>query len=146
MADETIIETTPTTTEPQPSRANERITELSDKVKTEAEARQKAETERAAAESRAAFAEGFADVVAANPAAKDHKDEIKDKVLKGYTVEDATYAVLGKAGKLGSAPAPAAQVAGGSAPTTAVVDSKKEPGQMSQAERRAQLEKDLLWQ
>lgn len=148
MADENgveIIETTPVTT-PEVNRSQERITELSDKVKTEAEGRTKAEAATADAERRAAFAEGFVDIVITQPNAKDHKDEIREKVLKGYSVQDATYAVLGPAGKLGGAAAPAPQVAGGSAATAMPQGGEKSPADMTQAERRAQLEKDLLWQ
>jgi len=138
--------TQPVTPVQEPSRAEERITQLSDKVKTEAELRQKAEADKAEAERRATFAEGFVDVLAANPAAKDHKDEIKDKVLKGYSIEDATYAVLGKAGKLGQAPVVQPQVAGGSATNAMPQNAQKEIKDMSLSEKRSQLEKDLIWQ
>lgn len=149
MADEQNITQTPSqpTVENQPSRAEERITQLSDKVKTEAELRQKAEAGKAEADRRAAFAEGFVDVIATQPAAKDHKEEIREKVLKGYSVQDATFAVLGAAGKLGaSVSTPAPQVAGGSAATAMPQGGQKEIKDMTQAERRAQLEKDLIWQ
>lgn len=141
MADEPII---PPVTAPETSRAQERITELSDKVKTGAEALATSEAAKAEADKRAAFAEGFVDVVSTNPAAKDHKDEIKEKVLKGYTLEDATFAVLGKAGKLGSQAPVTPQVAGGSA-TTSPQSGEKQVKDMTQAERRAQLSKDLIW-
>lgn len=146
MADEPITQPAPAEAPKEPTRAEERITQLSDKVKTEAEARQKAETNQAEAERRAAFAEGFVDIVTTQPAAKDHKEEIKEKVLKGYSVQDATYAVLGAAGKLGGAPAQSPQVAGGSAATAMPQGGQKEVKDMTQAERREQLSKDLLWQ
>jgi hypothetical protein len=145
-----IIETTQTTQTqvPPDTRSNERITELSDKVKTTAQERDSEKAAREAAERRAAFAEGFADIVATNPSAKDHKDEIKQKVLESnYSVEDATFAVLGKAGKLGAAQqTQQTQVAGGSAATAMPQGGQKSPAEMSQAERREQLAKDLLWQ
>ena len=147
MADEPIIPPAQQPTAPQePTRSEERITQLSDKVKTEAEGRLKAETEKADAERRAEFAEGFVDIVTTQPAAKDHKEEIKEKVLKGYSVQDATYAVLGAAGKLGGTPAPTPQVAGGSAATTMPQGGQKEIKDMTQAERRDILSKELLWQ
>lgn len=126
----------------------ERITELSGKVKTTSEERDAANAKAADAERRAAFAEGFVDIVTTQPAAKDHKDEIKAKVLSGYTVQDATYAVLGAAGKLGGASVeqPKTVVAGGSATTTITDTAQKSPTEMTQAEKRAQLEKDLIWQ
>lgn len=126
------------------NRAEERITELSDKVKSEAEGRVKAETEKNEAEKRATFAEGFADVIGAHPQAKDHKDEIKAKVMAGYTVQDATFAVLGAAGKLANNQ-PKTQVAGGSAATTPQ-SGQKELKDMTAAEKRAELEKVIVWQ
>lgn len=133
----------------QPSESQKRITQLSDKVKTTAEERdverqkrEEAEQKAAQAERLAQFSESFVDVVAANPAAKDHKDEIKTKVLSGYTVEDATYAVLGKAGKLNTPTKveEQVQVAGGSATITPSQGGvNKAPHQMTRDELRAKL-------
>lgn len=98
----------------------------------------------AALEKENAFNSGFADILGTQPAAKEHRDEIKAKVLAGYTPEDATFAVLGKAGKLGQpAPAPASP-AGGSAPNTISQTGQKTVSEMTQAERRAALEKELI--
>lgn len=130
----------------EPNRAQERITELSDKVKTEAEGRVAAEAKVAVAERNAAFAEGYADIVVTNPAAKEFKADIKAKVDSGLSVEDATYAVLGKAGKLGAPKAPdPVNPAGGSATTSPPQGGTKGVAEMTQAERRAQLEKDIIW-
>lgn len=146
MADENINPPAPEHKDNNP--AQERITQLSDKVKQEAEARAKAEADRTAAERRATFAEGFADVLSNHPAAKDHKDDIRAKVDAGYSVEDATFAVLGKAGKLGGSQAPIVpaptQVAGGSAVTTPTQGGAKALNEMSTAEKRAELEKLLI--
>lgn len=133
----------------EPSDAEKRIKQLSGKVReaaeaTEAEkaAREKAESERTEAQRERDFYQGYADVIATNPMAKDHKDEIFTKVKSGYTVEDATYAVLGKAGKLGQ---PAQQVeethiGGGSSPTTPLPGgSQKQISDMSRDEKRAAL-------
>lgn len=145
MAEETII--TESTTETDKNPAQERITELSDKVKTAAGERDTEKAGREAAERERDFYKGFSETVATNPSAKDHQDEIKEKVLKGYSVQDATFAVLGAAGKLGGqAPVATPQVAGGSATTTVTNQLQKSPTEMTQAERRTQLEKDLLWQ
>lgn len=149
MADEIIIETTPKEPEgTKPTVSEERINQLSDKVKTASDERDAAKAKADDAERRAAFAEGFVDIVATQPAAKDHKEEIKDKVLKGYSVQDATYAVLGAAGKLGGAPIeqPKAQVAGGSASTAMPQSGVKPVSEMTLAEKRTQLEKDIVWQ
>ncbi len=137
----------------QPSEAEKRIKQLSGKVREEAEAKDaalqakaEAETKLSAAEKKAAFAEGYADMVATNPAAKEFKADIEAKVMSGYSVEDATFAVLGKAGKLGT-PAQAPQSpAGGSAANQISKDGPKPVGEMTQAERRAALDKELIWQ
>lgn len=139
MADETIIQTP--SQEPDKTRSEERFTQLSEKVKEEA-------TARVAAERRATFAEGFVDVLAVNPAAKEFKADIQAKVEAGLTVEDATYAVLGKAGKLGTpqtAQPNAGEIAGGSATSTPSQGGAQKPiGEMSLAEKRAALDKELL--
>lgn len=143
MADETeqIIE--------QPSESQKRITQLSDKVRETAEAKETAERKAAEAEASAAeakriaeFSEGFIDIVAQNPEAKAFKEEIKAKVLSGYTVQDATFAVLGANGKFGQPAAvqqPYAAVAGGSAVITPPQAGAKSVGEMTQAERRQAL-------
>lgn len=145
---EQIIEPTP---DPEKSRAQERITQLSEKVKQEAEGRaaevklrEEAEAKAAESERKAAFADGFSDIIASQPAAKDFKADIQAKVMSGYTVQDATYAVLGAAGKLGNTPAPTPQVAGGSAPN-GIQSGQKSVADMTQAERREQLDKDIVW-
>lgn len=146
MADEPITQPTSTTeTQRESTRGEERITQLSEKVRLEAEAREKAEARATAAEKKAAFAEGYADMVATNPAAKEFKADIEAKVMTGYTVEDATFAVLGKAGKLGASAPTMQNPAGGSASTVTPQSAEKPVSEMSQEERRAQLAKDLLW-
>jgi len=109
----------------EPSEASKRISQLSGEVKQvaeEREAAQKAADEAKAAAEEASrerdFYAGFADIVADNPAAKDHKDDILTKVKSGYTVQDATFAVLGAAGKIGTPVSEPEVIAGGSATTT----------------------------
>lgn len=118
MADETIIDPSN-----EPSEAQKRITQLSEKVRLTSEERDEQkrllgerDVKIAELERENTFNSGFMDVLGSHPAAKDHKDEIKEKVLAGYTPEDATYAVLGKVGKLGAPKAPdSVSPAGGSA-------------------------------
>ena len=129
----------------QPSEVEKRIKTLSDKVRLTAEERdeqarllREAGDKTAAVERERDFYQGFSDVVSTNPAAKDHKDAILEKVKLGYTVEDATYAVLGKAGKLNN-PAPTTEtqpIAGGSAVTNPPQGGEKSISEMTQAERR----------
>lgn len=137
----------------QPSPAEERIKSLSEKVRLTSEERdeknrllEESTKKIADLEKENAFNTGFVDVIATHAAAKDHKDEIKAKVIAGYTVEDATFAVLGKAGKLGQAPAPEVpNPAGGSATNALPQGGVKPISEMTQAERREQLEKDMVW-
>lgn len=141
------------------SESQKRIRQLSGKVKEEAEAKAAAEQAKAEAEAkakeaeqRAAFAEGFADVLSTHPAAKDFKADIQSKVMGGMALEDATFAVLGKAGKLGApAPEPAPSPAGGSASVAPPQGGAKSPMQMTQEERRqalleAEQRGDISWQ
>lgn len=130
----------------QPSRSEERIKQLSEKVELTSKERDEKSRLLEEAQRERDFYAGYSDILSTNPAAKDHKDEIKEKVLKGYSVEDATFAVLGKAGKLGAAPVQTPQVAGGSAATTVTQTGEKSPAEMTQEERRAALEKELMWQ
>jgi hypothetical protein len=132
--------------QPADSRAQERIKQLSDKVELTSKERDELKTLNETTTRERDFYKGYSEIIATQPHAKDHQEEIKEKVLKGYSVQDATFAVLGAAGKLGGTPAPAPQVAGGSAATAMPQGGEKSPAEMSQAERRAQLEKDLLWQ
>ena len=133
------------------TRSQHRIKELSEKVELTSkerdelkEAREKDQKRIADLERDNVFSSGFADILGTQPAAKDHKDAIKEKVLAGYSVEDATFAVLGKAGKLGIAPESTAQeVAGGSSATT-LSTGQKSIQDMTQAERREILAKELI--
>lgn len=139
MADETLI--TP------PSPAEERIKDLSDKVKNASTER---DAEKARADSEAAkaaevtrerdFYAAFSDTVTTHPAAKDHKDEIKAKVMAGYSTQDATFAVLGAAGKLGQPQVESRPIAGGSASISLPQNGgSKTVGEMTRDEKRAAL-------
>lgn len=134
------------------NRAEQRIKDLSSKVRekaqeTEAErkAREEAETRAAAAEKRAEFLESFSDVAAKYPGASDFKAQIEERVQKGYTVEDATVSVLNAEGKFaGSAqeaplvPITQDTAAGGSAVTT--FGDGRSASDMTREEKRALLE------
>lgn len=145
MADEDIIE--------QPSESEKRIKQLSEKVRTTSEERdeknrllEEGNKKIAELERENTFNSSFVDILGTQPAAKDHKDEIKAKVLAGYSPEDAAFAVLGKAGKLGTLKAPEPQSpAGGSAANTITAEAKKAPADMTQAEKRAELDKIMVW-
>lgn len=129
-----------------PSEAETRIKDLSKKVKNTSDER---DTERARADKEASekaelirerdFFSQFSDVVSANPQAKDHKDEILAKVKGGYTTQDAMFAVLGAAGKLGTPAPEKVNPAGGSADTGVQATGPKTVEEMTQEERRAVL-------
>ena len=129
------------------SESEKRIKQLSEKVRLTAEERDekdrllKESGEKVASTERERdFYAGFTDVLANNPMAKDHKDEIKTKVLSGYTIEDATFAVLGKAGKLGQPkPEEPPSPVGGSATTTPPQGGEKGIPDMTREEKRAAL-------
>lgn len=130
----------------EPSESQKRIKELSEKVRisdeekeTERIAREAAESKTAEVERERDFYASFTNIVGQHPFAKDHKDEILNKVKSGYTVEDATYAVLAKAGKLEGQVENTSSPAGGSAATTASPSGAKSLTDMTQEERRSAL-------
>lgn len=133
----------------QKNKIENRIKSLSEKVKLTAEERdakdrllQEQSEKTSELQRERDFYAGFADVVSTNPAAKDHKDDILAKVKTGYSVEDATYAVLGRAGKLGqSAPTPPPMTpAGGSAINQFPTGGSDKPlTELSRDEKRAKL-------
>ncbi len=133
------------------TKTQERIQGLSNKVKTtaeerdaEAKARAEAEERASKAEKESAFYASFSDVTAKYSSAAEYKDAIKEKVMSGYSVEDATVAVLAKEGKFSQpvqqAPAPGVQaIAGGSSVNTPTMGAEKTVGQMSRDELREAL-------
>ncbi len=83
------------------TESQKRIKQLSDKVELTAKERDEKDkllnesnTKIATLEKENAFNSSFSDVLGTYSAAKDHKDEIKAKVLAGYSTEDAALAVL----------------------------------------------------
>lgn len=148
MADETLEKSAQELeSENKMTEAEKRIKQLSEKVRLTSEERderdkfiKEKDVKISELERENSFNSGFSDILGTHQAAKDHKDEIKAKVLAGYSVEDATYAVLGKAGKLGGSsqqfvPSPT----GGSASTSLPSGGEKSIKDMSPAERRQAL-------
>lgn len=140
-----IITTPPAEAPKELTRAEERIKQLSEKVELTSKDRDELKSLNEVTTRERDFYKGYADIISTQPNAKDHQDEIKEKVLKGYSVQDATFAVLGAVGKLGIQ-TPSPQVAGGSASTAMPQGGQKEVKDMTQAERRDQLSKELMWQ
>ncbi len=142
MADEIITQpaTPAVTIESKPNPVEERITDLSSKVKTASEERDAARAEAEAAKKTAAFANEFVDIAAEFPAAREHKADIEAKVMAGYSPKDAAFAVLGAAGKLGTPKVERQPVVGGSAPTTiSLQGGNKNIEEMTRDEKRSAL-------
>lgn len=135
------------TEEPNLNRTEERIRNLSSKVKanaqeaaTEREAHAAAEARADAAEKKAEFLDSFTGLTSKYPNATEHRDAILEKVQAGYTVEDATVSVLNAEGKL----MPQAEIASGESPlggSAAIsgLGGQKSVGEMTREEKRAAL-------
>lgn len=131
------------------NRTQERIKDLSSKVKETSEARDaanaKVETETAArltAEKERDFYSSFSESVVKYPGASEYKDKIKEKVLAGYSTEDATVAVLNSEGKLTPSAPPVqtpAPAAGGSAVNQLPTGETKPVSEMTRDEKRQAL-------
>ena len=126
--------------EEKPTRSDNRFKDLADKVKTTAEERDQATAKATALEKELEFHKGFSKITSKFSGASDYEDKIKEKVLAGADPEEATVAILYKAGKLdmGNAPAPRNSPAGGSAATT-MTSGEKELKDMSREEKREAL-------
>lgn len=139
--------------EPNVDREDQRNKTLSKKVIETAKerdemaaAKAQEETEKNAALKERDFYKDFSSQTSKYPAASEYQDAIKEKVMSGYSVDDATVAVLAREGKF-TAPAPEPikvdSPAGGSASNTIQSGGDKTIAEMDQAERRAILEKNL---
>jgi hypothetical protein len=124
-----------------------RIKSLSEKVKLTAQERDEKDSLLKERDSTIAslnkekdFYASFSDSTAKYPNASEYKDKIREKVMSGYDVEDATVAVLAKEGKLNyTAPvAPRDNPAGGSAVAN-IGSGEKSMNEMSKDEKRAAL-------
>ena len=88
------------------------------------------------------FFKDFSGNIAKYPQASEYQDAIKEKVMLGYTVEDATVSILNKEGKLQATPPPVSpkeNPAGGSAVAN-IGGGEKSISEMSRDEKRAKLE------
>lgn len=115
-----------------------------EKADTEAKARADAELRATSAEKERDFFASFSDSVSKFPGASEYKDKIKEKVMSGYSVDDATVSILHAEGKLGGQASSAPTVknespAGGSASNQITGTTNKSVGEMSQEERRSAL-------
>lgn len=93
------------------------------------------EAEKLKAEKERDFYSSFSDSIAKYPSAPEYKDKIKEKVMAGYSVEDATISILHAEGKLIPPTPPKENVAGGSAPTNIAQAQPKTLSDMNREER-----------
>ncbi len=128
------------------SHLEKRMTGLVEKAKTAESERdaERAEKEKLASEKTALqkerdFYAGFSKSTSKYPQATDFQDDIKSKVMSGYSVEDATVSVLASKGKLTTAAPERDMVAGGSAPTMPQTGREKPISEMTREEKRAAL-------
>lgn len=135
--------------DPNINRTENRIKNLSSKVKETATERDQAKTAAEAAEARAdaaekkaEFLDAFTGLSGKYPNATEHREAIQEKVLAGYSVEDATVSVLNAEGKL----MPQAETApdmgsplGGSATTPPISGEPRPTSDMTREEKRAAL-------
>lgn len=123
-----------------------RVSNLTETLKTEREDKAKLDQARADAEAKANamekerdFYSSFSDSTSQYPQASEYKDAIKEKVMNGYSVEDATVSVLAKEGKLASQPIQRENIAGGSATNALQAEGAKSLAEMERADKRAAL-------
>ena len=129
------------------SKVEKRIKDLSEKVRLTAEERdaekRKAEEESAKTsglQKEVEFLNSFGDQLSKHPEASPFRDKIKEKVLKGYSIEDATISTLASEGKLTQAEVQVDNVAGGSATVNQpITGEQKKVSEMSRDEKRAKL-------
>jgi chromosome condensin MukBEF ATPase and DNA-binding subunit MukB len=148
MADELELDLNEDNQEEIISRKDSRIKSLSDKVKTTSEERDALAKEKEelrskaeAAQKDADFFKGFNTLSSKYQGATEYQEKIREKVMSGYDLEDATISILAKEGKY-TPPAPTMEresAAGGSAVTNMKGGDDKTPDKMSQAERLAAL-------
>src|SRR3990167_4673826 len=132
------------------NKTQDRITTLSNKVKTASEerdayalAKEEAEAKALAFEKEKDFYKDFS-TIATKPefaGAGEYQEQIKEKVVAGYTVEDAAISILAKEGKYQppSQPVERELVAGGSSLNRMPDGSTKPIGEMTREEKRAAL-------
>lgn len=128
------------------NKVEKRIKDLSEKVRLTSEERdeqkrllEEAVSKTAGLEKERDFLNSFGEQLAKYPEASSFKDKIKERVLKGYSVEDAVTAVLVSEGKYNPPQAPIDNVAGGSAPTLHQAGGEKPINQLTRDEKLAKL-------
>jgi hypothetical protein len=114
---------------------NKRAKEAEEKAQTFEKAKAESDAKIAQMEKETSFLNSFSDVTAKFPMASEYKDKIKEKVMSGYSVDDATVSILVSEGKYTPPKAPIENVGGGSAPNQIVSQGTKSVAEMSREER-----------
>lgn len=147
MADDTLdLETLDQDIE-NSNKVEKRIKDLSEKVRLTSEERDEQKRllkeqmdKNSSLEKERDFLSSFGDAVAKYPKASSHKDEIKEKVLKGYSVEDAMITTLASKGEFSQKEVKVDNPAGGSAAVNPPPAGGVKPiSQMSREEKRTAL-------
>ena len=129
-------------------RTLKRNKDLSDKLRVEGEARVKAEEEASIAKKEAEFFKNFNPLIGKYPGASEYQDQVQERFMKGYDMEEATLAVLAKEGKY-TPPAPVEpevvpeSPAGGSAVNAIPGSGDKSLEELTPDEKQAKLEEAL---
>ena len=133
----------------EPNKTEQRIKDLSGKVRTYATerdealtAKQTAEAERAEAQKDVEFYKGFSTVASKYQGAAEYQEQIREKVRGGYELEDAAISILAREGKYNAPATPQAapdSPAGGSAANRMPNMADKPISEMSREEKRAAL-------
>lgn len=134
--------------EDETNKVEKRIKDLSTKVKDASAERDEANRKAEEFERKTTllqkeneFLSSFSDSTSKYPGANEFKDAIKEKVMSGYSVEDATISVLAKEGKFNPAQVPQERdvYAGGSASNQIQQPGSKTLSEMTKEEKRAEL-------
>lgn len=134
----------------QVNKVEKRISELNKKVILTAkerddlkEAQELLQSEKDTAVKERDFYAGFADSIAKYPGSNEYKEQIKEKVLSGYDIEDATIAILAKEGKyqptMAETVTDTESPVGGSAVNQMNLKGEKSPREMNRDELREAL-------
>lgn len=143
MAEDLDLEQLDTEIEKE-NKVEKRIKDLSEKTRLTAEERdtikQKLEAEMsnsATLKKEVDFLNSFGDQLSKHPEASLFRDKIKEKVLRGYSVEDATISTLASEGKLTQREVVVENVAGGSAAVNQPITGReKKISEMTREEKR----------
>ena len=147
MADELDLDLDETSQEV--NKTEKRIKDLSEKVKLTSQERdekdkllQEKDQKLVNAEKEVDFFKNFSQMTSKYSGANEYQDQIKEKVMAGYDVEDATISILAKEGKFVTpepSPLPRESPIGGSAVNAMKSGGDKSIGEMTQEERKSAL-------